>query len=56
MGGQLIEALRIAASLATISHPGVAILAASPRLYPAKENQTNSMALHSLNVVLHSIN
>lgn len=34
MGGQLIEARRIAASFATLSHSGVAILAASPQLNP----------------------
>lgn len=34
MGGVLVEALLIAASLATASHPGVAILAASAQLKP----------------------
>jgi hypothetical protein len=34
MGGVFVEALLIAASLATASHPGVAILAASAQLKP----------------------
>jgi hypothetical protein len=34
MGGVFVEALLIAASLATTSHPGVAILAASAQLKP----------------------
>jgi hypothetical protein len=33
----LIEALRTAASLATLNHSGVAILAASPQLNPKRK-------------------
>jgi hypothetical protein len=34
MGGRFVDALRIAASLATLNHSGVAILDASPQLKP----------------------
>jgi hypothetical protein len=34
MGGRLVDALRIAASFATVNHSGVAIFDASPQLKP----------------------
>ena len=54
MGGQFIEALRIAASFATLNHSGVAILAASPRLKPAQRNQIqgkNILQTYSYNII-----
>ena len=55
MGGHLIEALRIAASLATLSHSGVAILAASEQLNPAWKNKKPAIIDHSSKILIRPI-
>lgn len=44
-----MEALRIAASLATLNHSGVAILAASPQLNPRGKYQTH--IIHETDII-----